>query len=28
VPLRQSRDLAVGEMTDQVVSNRQQVSLL
>src|SRR5579863_4504474 len=28
VPLRQSRDLAVGEMTDQVVGNRQQVSLL
>ena len=27
VPLRQSRDLAVGEMTDQVVGNRQQVSL-
>jgi hypothetical protein len=28
VPLRQSRDLAVGEMTDQVVGNRLLVSLL
>ena len=28
VPLRQSRDLAVGKMTDQVVGNRQQVGLL
>ena len=28
VPLRQSRDLAVGEMADQVVGNRQQVGLL
>ena len=28
VPLRQSRDLAVGEMANQVVSDRQQVSLL
>ena len=27
VPLRQRRDLAVGEMTDQVVGDRQQVSL-
>ena len=28
VPLRQSRDLAVGEMADQVVGDRQQVGLL
>jgi hypothetical protein len=28
VPLRQSRNLAVGEMADQVVGDRQQVGLL
>src|ERR1700678_4066840 len=28
MPLRQSRDLAVGEMTDQVFGDRQQVGLL
>jgi hypothetical protein len=28
MPLRQSRDLAVGEMVNQVVGDRQQVGLL
>ena len=28
VPLRQSRNLAVGEMADQVVCDRQQIGLL
>ena len=28
VPLRQSRDLAVGKVADQVVGNREQVGLL